>query len=1730
MNSTDVVTLFGDDKILSFDLELTRDEKLRHLGAILAERQLNLKGPQELSIKALNGLAQEADLILGHNILDFDLPWLAKQTVRPQLLLEKPFIDTLYLSPIAFPKNPYHRLVKDYKLVRDTLNDPVADARLALQIFSEQLVALQTLPLPQLQLYQYLFNQGVIAQFNTQGLSLVFARLTGRPPVRVSELPTLIKSMAYEKACPNQLNRVIGDALRQPTLLLPLAYACAWLPVSGGNSVLPPWIWRRFPQTAEIINTVRERHCGHADCGYCQENHDARRHLQRIFELDNFRNLPDGTPLQKTLVEEAMAGTPLLGILPTSGGKSLCYQLPALVRNQRCGALTIVISPLQALMKDQVDNLKFKAGIEGVAAISGLLTLPERGAILEQIRMGDIALLYISPEQLRNRTVKQAIRQRQLGGWVFDEAHCLSKWGHDFRPDYLYCAKAIAAIATEQQVPVPPVFCYTATAKLDVIQDICEQFLDKLPRPLLRLEGGVERTNLEYEVIECPGLNKQGQILNLLEQFFGEEKPGSCVIYCATKNSVDELANFLGQQQPLSVARFYARMDNAQKKETLEKFINGEIRVICATNAFGMGIDKDDVRLVIHADIPGSLENYLQEAGRAGRDTRQAHCVLLFDEQDIEKQFRLEAMSEVSLRDIKQILRGIRVRANKGNKQEHPSPLVATSAELINQPEVETSFAADDNNADTKVKTAIAWLERAGYLERSDNITQVFQGRPLFASTEEAMKRVDSLKLAPKAKAIWQAVIQALINADEDDGLSADTIAEEAGQYMVDQGCGVQASEVMRVLTQMADIGLLSQGMLLTAWIRPKGKDNARLLSGQIHGIEKAMLDTMREQEPDGGEGLIINTRLINQAIKELGHERSNTTVLRNLLTSWTQDGRLGGNKGSIDLKYLSHEKYRVTLNRSWSQIVRIIDQRHAVTGATLNFLYTQVASSEESAQRQVMISFALEQLIKHLREDTDVMQFMSMGEASNQQEWLLKGAERALLYLHEQHAIVLQNGLAVFRTAMTLTLTAERQQQYSKADYQPLEHHYRQKVIQIHVMNEYARIGLEHFKKARDLVTDYFSMEADKFLGHYFKGRNKILELATSEHSWKRIVEDLHNRPQEQIVQAPPEQNLLVLAGPGSGKSKVIIHRCAYLLRVKQVDSAKIMLLCYNHNAAMSLRRRLVELLGRDGARIPVFTFHGLAMRLTGNAVQNRTSDEINFTAIIDDAIKLLRGEQSQLGLELEEQRERLLGGLQFLLVDEYQDIDEQQYQLIAALVGKSEEDEEARLHLMAVGDDDQSIYAFRDANVSFIRRFEHDYNAQTHFLTWNYRSTAHIINTSNRLIEHNQDRMKRAHPIEIDDQRKLVLAGGHWEGLEAAQGRVIIQQCQDVAQQAAEVVRHIALIREKDPACPLESIAVLARNGLDKEELAWVRSALADADIPSRFTLDKENGFPVHRCREILGYQGWLQRQGHALLTAAQLAEPLPPLAQANRWEALLHDLIAQWQATQGEHALSAHHFLMFLYEYLSEQRRQIRFGKGVLLSTVHGVKGEEYRHVLLLDGGWQRSAELSSGNQEEERRLFYVGMTRAIDRLVLMARQDQRNPHIPLIAPHCHTQTPNAIRPGRQRRFAMMGMSQLVLGYAGRSNETHRIHHLLSQIKVGDAVRIAPDKNNKLHVYHQNHEIARLSQLGEETWKFNMNTIREARVVALVERRKEQEKEEYQTQMCSERWEIPIVELEL
>ena len=305
----------------------------------------------------------------------------------------------------------------------------------------------------------------------------------------------------------------------------------------------------------------------------------------------------------------------LLGIMPTGGGKSLCYQVPALSRYERTSALTVVISPLVALMADQVANLE-KRGITNIVAINGLLSMPERRDALDRVRLGDAAIVLISPEQLRSRPTRTALEQRLIGAWVLDEAHCLSKWGHDFRPDYRYIGKFIRRQSGSGRPA--PVLCLTATAKPEVKEEIRDYFRQTNGIELEILDGGARRSNLDFGVVKAEASTKMGLLKDLVESHT-DDGDGRAIIYCSTRSQAKNVAEFLSANG-LETRFFHAAMTPDRKMEVQNAFISGNLRVISATNAFGMGIDKDNVRAVVHSSIPGSLENYLQEAvGLAGR-------------------------------------------------------------------------------------------------------------------------------------------------------------------------------------------------------------------------------------------------------------------------------------------------------------------------------------------------------------------------------------------------------------------------------------------------------------------------------------------------------------------------------------------------------------------------------------------------------------------------------------------------------------------------------------------------------------------------------------------------------------------------------------------------------------------------------------------------------------------------------------------------------------------------------------------------------------------------------------------------------------------------------------------------------------------------------------------------------------------------------------------------------
>jgi len=302
-------------------------------------------------------------------------------------------------------------------------------------------------------------------------------------------------------------------------------------------------------------------------------------------------------------------------------------------------------------MKDQVDNLE-KAGMTDAVTINGLLDPVERAKSFERVEDGSASILYISPESLRSKTIERLILGRKIARFVIDEAHCFSSWGQDFRVDYLYIGDFIKSIQEKKNLEEGiPVSCFTATAKQKVIEDIRDYFSEKLALDLELFTSKASRTNLQYRVFEKHDEEEKYQAVRDLI----ETKNCPTIIYVSRTRRAYLLAERLFKDG-FSAKAYHGKMDKQEKCENQDSFTNGETQIIVATSAFGMGVDKKDVGMVIHDEISGSLENYVQEAGRAGRDEKiTADCFVLFDEEDLSKHFILLNQTRLSIKEIQQV-------------------------------------------------------------------------------------------------------------------------------------------------------------------------------------------------------------------------------------------------------------------------------------------------------------------------------------------------------------------------------------------------------------------------------------------------------------------------------------------------------------------------------------------------------------------------------------------------------------------------------------------------------------------------------------------------------------------------------------------------------------------------------------------------------------------------------------------------------------------------------------------------------------------------------------------------------------------------------------------------------------------------------------------------------------------------------------------------------------------
>ena len=362
---------------LFLDLEIVPRGDIIHMGAVRGDKIFERKGRFNTltALKDLDTFAHGAEYIAGHNILFHDLPVMA-QTCPDLALFKKPVVDTLWLSPLAFPHNPYHRLVKDYKLVKESINNPVSDARLAATLLRDQMNAFSSMDRELLLFYRACFLHMELPEGTDflqasvdnifsrpgRGLAACFEKCGATALITRDRAMDIFQDKTRNKICCSSWKRLFLTFWKKSDKRFILSYALAWLQVAGGNSVLPPWVRKQFPAIVSLLSGLREESCSDKACTHCRNTHDPVKHLTRFFGHPTYRTLPDGTPLQEQIVTHGLAGKPLLGILPTGGGKSICFQIPALTGYFNTGSLTVVISPLQALMKDQVDNLNKSTG------------------------------------------------------------------------------------------------------------------------------------------------------------------------------------------------------------------------------------------------------------------------------------------------------------------------------------------------------------------------------------------------------------------------------------------------------------------------------------------------------------------------------------------------------------------------------------------------------------------------------------------------------------------------------------------------------------------------------------------------------------------------------------------------------------------------------------------------------------------------------------------------------------------------------------------------------------------------------------------------------------------------------------------------------------------------------------------------------------------------------------------------------------------------------------------------------------------------------------------------------------------------------------------------------------------------------------------------------------------------------------------------------------------------
>lgn len=1451
-----------------------KDHKVHDIGALRYDDAIFHK-PEKSELWAF---LKDVDYVCGHNIVHHDAQYLFKDVDAKWLL-----VDTLYVSPLLFPERPYHKLVKDDKLVDDQVNNPVNDCEKARNLLMDEVDSWCNLTEQMKIIYaSLLYDQKEFVGF----LSMVKAQPDPK------SLPELIRSVFHGKICDNANIQELIDS--HPC---ELAYALALISTTDHRSITPGWVVKNFPNVEYVVKLLRHTRCADG-CPYCNQWLDVHYNLKKFFGYDQFRTY-EGEPLQENAAKAAVERKSLLAIFPTGGGKSLTFQLPALMEGQSVHGLTVVISPLQSLMKDQVDNLADR-GIADAVTINGLLDPLTRAESIQRVQDGEASLLYIAPEMLRSKTIERILASRNVVRFVIDEAHCFSSWGQDFRVDYLYIGKFIRNLQVKKHCKEPiPVSCFTATAKQKVVQDICDYFKQQLGVDLELFASSASRTNLQYSVIHTE--SDEDKYVKMRELI--SECSGPVIVYVSRTKRTFDLASKL-TRDGLKALPFNGQMDADEKVANQDAFMSDRVRIIVATSAFGMGVDKKDVGLVVHYDISDSLENYVQEAGRAGRDPQlQARCYVLYGDNDLDKHFILLNQTKLSISEIQQVWKAVKDLTKQRTR------VCCSALEIARQ------AGWDDSTFDieTRVRTAISALEQAGYIERGNNVPHVYATGITVKNMDEARTRImqsplfEDKEVENAVRIIKSLISQKAIATAQDDA------AESRVDYLADI-LGLSKFDVVSAVERMRQDGILADSKDISAYLQDAGDSErkSQQLLDRFAKLEQYILSQISD------ETLHISAKQLNDNAINAGISTSKEKDIRTLLFFLS----IKGYARKVEDAAHNLEIRRMT---GLEQIQNRFEKRMEICKFSVDWLYKLVSVKTSDENQKNAVQFSVVQLLHDLKSGS---LFLSTANVT------LEDVEEALLYLAKIGALKLEGGFLVLYNAMDISRLKDNKVRYKVDDYRMLNEFYKQKIQQVHIVGEYANLMVRDYSAALQYVKDYFQMDYKKFIAKYFKGeRANDIQRNMTTAKYKQLFGQL-SECQMELVKDNASHCIVVAAGPGSGKTRVLVHKLASLLLLEDVKHEQLLMLTFSRAAASEFKQRLMELIGNAANFVEIKTFHSYCFDLLG-----RIGNLEDANDVVAQAAQMIRDgevEPNKIGKTV-------------LVIDEAQDMSEPEYSLVRALMTNNEE-----MRVIAVGDDDQNIFEFRGSNSKYMFQLAQESEGRFVEMTENFRSSKQVVSYANSFAHKIGFRLKHNPIVSMRPSDGTVSITLH-------RSRVLFEP----------LVQHLLANRNGG------KIAVLTQTN---EEAVIVVALLRKYGVNSKLIQSME-GFRFWNLAEVRYFLKYVESRVHTPLIAAELWEEALSATTVHYANSQCLQYLKECVRQYGESNPKAKYltdFKEFVFESSIEDFCDVS-DADVVVSTIHRAKGREFDDVYMLINDDYRPTDALL-------RRYYVGITRAKNRLFI------------------------------------------------------------------------------------------------------------------------------------------------